>query len=260
MSIHSTAVISSKAQISSTCHIGPYCVIEGNVTLGEGCKLESHVVIKGETHIGKDNHFFSFSCIGEKTQDLKYQGEPTFLSIGNGNTFREGVTVHRSTDDQNKTRIGNGNFFLAYAHIGHDCKVGDHCVFSNGVGIAGHVIIGDHVVIGGFAGVHQFCRIGDHAFLAAGMMLESDMLPYSIYSSGNRAKLRGINVVGLKRHSFSEEEIGILKKFYFFIKKERGDFQDLILKFEEISEKESPLISKIKQFASESSRGISIER
>ncbi|MEI6872421.1 MAG: acyl-ACP--UDP-N-acetylglucosamine O-acyltransferase, partial [Verrucomicrobiota bacterium] len=163
MNIHPTAVIHSSAQIGQDCEIGPFCVIGENVSLGDGCWLQGHVTVMGPSVFGSGNRFFAYCSLGQQTQDLKYAGEPTFLEVGNDNTFREFVTVNRGTAPGAKTSIGSGGNFLAYSHIAHDCTVGDRVIFSNNGTIAGHVEVGDHAVIGGLTAVHQFCRIGAHA-------------------------------------------------------------------------------------------------
>ena len=211
--IHPTAVIDPTARVCRTTHIGPYCIIGANVTLGEDCRLHGHVVVSGPSVIGDGNEFYPFCSIGQRSQDLKYTGEPTRLEIGSGNTFREFVTVHRATSPGGTTRVGNGGNFLAYAHIAHDCTVGDHVIFSNNGTLAGHVTVGDHAVIGGLSGVHQFCRIGAHAIVGGCTKIVQDVPPFLI-ADGNPAEIRGINQVGLERRGFGAEEIRELREAY----------------------------------------------
>jgi len=211
--IHPTAIIDPTAHVGQTTHIGPYCIIGANVNLGEGCKLHSHVVIVGPTVIGDGNEFYPFCSIGERSQDLKYESEPTHLEIGKGNTFREFTTVHRATSPGGVTRVGSHGNFLAYAHVAHDCMVGDHVIFSNNGTLAGHVVVGDHAVIGGLSGVHQFCRIGAHAIIGGCTKIVQDVPPFMI-ADGNPAEVRGVNFVGLERRGFTAEAIRELREAY----------------------------------------------
>ena len=211
--IHPTAIIDSTAHVGQTTQIGPYCIIGPNVTLGEGCRLHSHVVIAGPTVIGDGNEFYPFTSIGQRSQDLKYEAEPTHLEIGANNTFREFTTVHRATAPGGFTRVGSHGNFLAYAHIAHDCVVGDHVIFSNNGTLAGHVVVGDHAVIGGLSGVHQFCRIGAHAIVGGCTKIVQDVPPFLI-ADGNPAEVRGVNHVGLERRGFPAESIRELREAY----------------------------------------------
>ena len=209
--IHPTAIIDSTAHIGQTTHIGPYCVIGAGVNLGEGCTLHNHVTIAGPTTIGEGNEFYPYSSIGHRSQDLKYESEPTHLEIGDRNTFRE--FVHRATAPNGVTRIGNRGNVLAYAHVAHDCIVGDDVIFSNNGTLAGHVVVGDHAVIGGLSGVHQFCRIGAHAIVGGCTKIVQDVPPFMI-ADGNPAEIRGVNFVGLERRGFAAEAIRELREAY----------------------------------------------
>jgi len=211
--IHPTAIIDSTAQIGQTTHIGPYCVVGANVTLGEGCLLHNHVTIAGPTTIGEGNEFYPFSSIGQRSQDLKYEAEPTYLEIGVRNTFREFVTIHRATAPGGVTRVGSHGNFLAYSHIAHDCTVGDHVIFSNNGTLAGHVTVGDHAVIGGLSGVHQFCRIGAHAIIGGCTKIVQDVPPFLI-ADGNPAEMRGVNMVGLERRGFDAAALRELREAF----------------------------------------------
>lgn len=211
--IHPTAIIDSGAHIGADTEIGPYCVIGAGVTIGEGCHLANHVTIAGPTRIGNGNRFFPFCSIGQRSQDLKYIGEPTYLEIGDHNSFREFCTVNRGTLPETRTIVGSHGNFLAYSHIAHDCIVGDHVIFSNNGTLAGHVIVEDHAVIGGLCGVHQFCRIGRHAILGGCTKIVQDVAPFMI-ADGNPAELRGINQVGLERRGFNPEQIRALRESY----------------------------------------------
>ncbi len=211
--IHPTAVIDPSAEIGAGTDIGPYCVVGPQVSIGSGCSLASHVTIAGPTRIGDANTFFPYCSIGQRSQDLKYSGEPTYLEIGNHNSFREFCTVNRGTTPGSKTIVGNHGNFLAYAHIAHDCLVGDHVIFSNNGTLAGHVIVEDHAVVGGLSGIHQFCRIGRHAILGGCTKIVQDVAPFMI-ADGNPAELRGINQVGLERHGFSPADVRLLREAY----------------------------------------------
>ena len=210
MPVHSTSVVHPKAKVSSFVEIGPYCVVGEGVELGEGCVLRHHVNLEGPSQFGKKNVFHPFCSIGGKTQDLKYKGEPTYLEAGDENNFREFVTVNRGTGPEEKTLIGSRNHFLAYAHIAHNCVVGNDCIFSNNGTLAGHVIVGDFAVVGGLSAVHQFCRIGRHAMIGGCTKVVQDVLPYMI-ADGNPAVTRAVNLTGLQRKGFSEEAIRGLK-------------------------------------------------
>lgn len=212
--IHDTAIIDATARIGSNVSIGPWTWIGPNVEIGDDCVIGSHVVIKGPTRIGKQNRIFQFASIGEDCQDKKYAGEPTELIIGDRNVFRECVTVHRGTiQDQSLTQIGSDNLFMAYVHVAHDCMIGDQNIFANAVTLAGHVHVGDYVILGGFTGVHQFCKIGSHAFTAVSSVVVQDIPPF-IMAQGHNAVPRTINSEGLKRRGFSAEQITQVKRAY----------------------------------------------
>src|SRR6187397_1719102 len=211
--IHPTAVIDPGAELGSGTSVGPYCVIGPDVVLGPNCLLQDHVTLCGPMNAGANNKFYAYCSIGQQTQDLKYRGEPTYLEIGDENTFREFVTVNRSTTSEGKTRIGNSGNFLAYSHIGHDCTVGDHVVFSNNGTLAGHVQVGNNAVMGGLTAVHQFCRIGRFAITGGCSKIVQDVPPFMI-ADGNPAEVRGINQVGLERAGFPPEKIKPVKEAF----------------------------------------------
>jgi UDP-N-acetylglucosamine acyltransferase len=189
-------------------------VVGPQVRLGAGTVLQSHVVVDGDTRVGKGNTFFPFSSIGLVPQDLKYQGEATRVEIGDHNTFREGTTVHRGTEGGGGvTRIGSHNLFMAQVHVAHDCLVGSHTVFANSAALSGHVEVQDYAILGGFAGVHQFCRVGTHAFMGGATVATKDVLPFSM-TVGDRARLYGLNLVGLRRRGLSAEAITALRQAY----------------------------------------------
>ena len=211
MSIHSTAIVSPDAELGADCEIGPYCVIGPGVVLGDGCRLHAHVVLEGPTTLGRGNEIFPFASIGQKTQDLKWKGGVTRLRIGDHNTFREHVTIHRATSDGDTTVVGSHNHILAYAHIAHDVRLGDHVVMSNVATLAGHVIVEDHAVVGGLAAVHQFCRIGRMAIIGGCSKVVQDVPPFML-ADGNPAVTRTVNKVGMERAGVSEEAQAALRQ------------------------------------------------
>ena len=212
--IHATAIISNRAQITHDVQIGPYSIIGDDVHIGEGTVVGPHVVIEGPTTIGKNNQFYQFSSIGAAPQDLKFSGEPSELVIGDDNTFRESVTIHRGTEGGGMlTSIGNGCLLMAYCHVAHDCRLGNHVIMSNNATLAGHITVDDHAVIGGLCGVHQFVRVGSYAFLGGISGITKDVPPYTM-TAGRPATLRGLNSEGLKRHGFPPALISRIKAAY----------------------------------------------
>lgn len=253
--IHPTAVIDPTAQIGADCEIGPYCVIEEHAVLGDGCKLRSHVVIGSHTVLGKDNQIFPFACIGQKSQDLKWKGGTTWLRVGDGNTFREHVTIHRATADGDATVVGSRNHILAYCHIAHDCRLGDHIIMSNVGTLAGHVTVGNHAVIGGLTAVHQFCRIGKMAMTGGCSKVVQDVPPFMM-ADGNPAETRTINKVGLERNGVSEEAQTALRKAYKILFREGLTIPNAL---ERISDDlpALPEVAHLIEFVRGSERGIS---
>ena len=211
--IHPTAMVDPGVEIGTGTVVGPYCIIGADVVLGANCWLQHHVTLSGPMRAGTGNKLYAYCSIGQQTQDLKYQGEPTYLEIGDENTFREFVTVNRSTSSDGKTRIGSRGNFLAYSHIGHDCTVGDDVVFSNNGTLAGHVQVGHHAVMGGLTAVHQFCRIGRFAITGGCSKIVQDVPPFMI-ADGNPAQIRGINLVGLERKQFPAESVKLIKEAF----------------------------------------------
>ncbi len=212
--IHPTAIINQGAEIDEDVVIGPYCILGSKVKIRKGTVLMNNVVVEGDTTIGEDCRIFPFATIGLPPQDLKYKGEPTGVRIGRGNIIREFITIHRgSVGGDGYTDIGDNNFLMAYVHIAHDCKIGSGIIMANAATLAGHVVVEDNAVIGGLVAVHQFTRIGAYAMVGGFSGVGQDVPPYTI-AAGPRAKLYGLNVVGLKRHGFSEETISELKRAY----------------------------------------------
>jgi UDP-N-acetylglucosamine acyltransferase len=252
--IHPTAVIDPTAEVGADCEIGPYCVIGAGVRLGAGGWLQHHVSLSGPATFGARNRFYAFASLGQQTQDLKYAGEPTFLVVGDENTFREFVTVHRGTAVDASTRVGNGGNFLAYSHIAHDCIVGDGVIFSNNGTLAGHVEVGDHAVIGGLTAVHQFCRIGRHALTGGCSKIVQDVPPFMI-ADGNPAKVRSYNKVGLERHGFSEAVQRHVKDAYRIIYRSALNLQQAVEQMRN-DLPDTPEVQQIIAFITSSPRGI----
>jgi len=212
--IHPTAVVESGARLAADVVIGPYSVIGPHVEIGGGCRIGAHTVITGHTRLGSNNTVFHFVSLGEAPQDKKYQGEETRLEIGDNNTIREFCTLNRGTvQDAGVTRVGNGNWIMAYVHLAHDCQIGNNTIFANNAQLAGHVHIGDYAVLGGFTAVHQFCRIGAHSLTGLCTMLVQDVPPY-VTVSGNPAHPHGINAEGLKRRGFDADTIAAVRRAY----------------------------------------------
>lgn len=215
MKAHPTAIIHPRAQVACTVTVGPYTVIGEGVELGDDCEVMSHVVLGGPTRLGKGNRIFPWASVGLEPQDLKYRGEPTRLEVGDGNVFREFITVHRGTvGGGGVTRIGNHNLLMAYVHIAHDCTLGDHVIMANGASLAGHVNISDHAMVGAFCGVHQFCRIGAYSFLGSYTVVNKDILPYSKTSADRRATVLGANRIGLERRGLTQGDVDELQSAF----------------------------------------------
>jgi UDP-N-acetylglucosamine acyltransferase len=208
MSVHPTAIVDPRAKIPASCKVGPYCVIGAEVELGEGCRLAAHVAIEGPTNIGADNAFLPFCAIGMAPQDVTYKGEPTRLEIGDHNEIRECVTINRGTvKGGGLTKVGSHVLIMAYAHIGHDSVIGDHCMLVNGATLGGHVTVEEWAVVGALCPVHQFVRIGAHAYIGGGTTITQDVLPFSMTSAARDTHAYGMNKIGLERRGFSKERI-----------------------------------------------------
>jgi len=212
--LHPTAIIDAKAELASDVEVGAYSVIGAGVTIGRGTQIHSHVVIQGRTSIGEANIIYPFATVGSAPQDLKYKGEASELRIGNRNTIREYVSLNPGTSGGGMvTRVGDQNLLMMYCHIAHDCIVGSRNVIANGATLGGHVTIEDFVIIGGLVGVHQFVRVGNGAILGAGSMVSMDVPPYC-NATGDRARLRGLNIEGLRRRGFDKSVIDAIRKAY----------------------------------------------
>jgi UDP-N-acetylglucosamine acyltransferase len=213
--IDGRAEVSSSARIGRNAKIGPFAVVAGEVELGENCIIEHHAVVQGPARLGNGNRIYSFSVIGGDPQDLTYKAERVSLEIGDSNEFREFSTVNRGTvKGGGVTRVGNHNLIMSYAHIGHDCLIGDHTIFVNGGTLAGHVTIEDYATIGAFCPVQQFCRVGKYAYIGAHTVITQDVPPFSKVVSPRDARCYGVNAIGLERQGFSAERIENIEKAY----------------------------------------------
>ncbi|TGU70071.1 acyl-ACP--UDP-N-acetylglucosamine O-acyltransferase [Geomonas terrae] len=214
--IHSTAIIQPGAKIAEGVEIGPYAVIGENVSIGKGTKVGPHAVIDGWTEIGENNTIFQMASVGAIPQDLKYRGEKTWLKIGNGNTIREFASLHLGTvTGDGETTVGDNNLFMAYSHVAHDCHIGNNVIMANSATLAGHVTVEDYAIMGGLSAVLQFMRIGSHVMVGGMTSITLDVPPYTIVTGDrSESRLRGLNLVGLKRRGFPDESISSLKKAY----------------------------------------------
>ena len=212
--IHPSSIISDNVTLGDNVIIGPNCYLNGNISIDENTKLKSHVVVSGNTNIGKNNIFYPFSNIGCDPQDLKYEGEESSLNIGNGNIFRENVTISKGTKDGDmKTNIQNNNLFMTGVHIAHDCQIGNNNIFVNQVTLGGHVNIMNNVVVGGLSAIIQFVTIGSYSMIGGMSGIDKNVVPFSL-ALGNRAKLRGLNLVGIRRNNFTKIEISRINEIH----------------------------------------------
>ncbi len=249
------AIVDPSAVLADDVTVGPWTIIGPEVEIGAGSIIASHVVIKGPTRIGQNNHIYQFSSIGEDTPDLKYQGEATRLVIGDHNVIREGVTIHRGTvQDRSETTIGDHNLIMAYAHIGHDSVIGNHCILVNNTALAGHVHMDDWAILSGFTLVHQYCHIGAHSFTAMGTAVGKD-IPAFITAAGNPAVARSMNFEGMRRRGFSEEAIQALRRAYKTVYRQ-GLTVDAALEKLADSEAQHPEVAVFCESIRQSSRGI----
>lgn len=247
MEKHPTAIVEDGAKIGEGAKIGPYCLVGRDATLGDGVELVSHVVVAGTTSIGARTRIFPFASIGHQPQDLKFKGEPCSLTIGSDCIIREGVTMNPGTAGGGSvTTVGDHCAFLANSHVGHDCRVGSHVIFSNNVMLAGHCNVGDYAIIGGGAAVIQFARVGAHSFVGGMSGLENDLIPYGM-ALGNRARLSGLNIIGLQRRGFSRNDIHGLRRAYRLLFAAEGT---LLERLEDVSEefKGQPIVDEIISF------------
>jgi UDP-N-acetylglucosamine acyltransferase len=214
VSIHPSAVVDSAARIGAGVTIGPFCCVGPEVELGDGVRLVSHAVVGGRTRIGAGSVIFPFACIGLQPQDLKYRGEPSELIVGKNNRIREYVTMNPGTEGGGMvTRVGDNGLFMVGSHVAHDCIVGDNVILANNATLAGHVVVGDFAVLGGLSAIHQFVRVGPHAMIGGMSGVENDVIPFGLVM-GDRARLSGLNLVGLERRGFGREQIRALRAAY----------------------------------------------
>ncbi len=253
--IHATAIIDATVELDSSVEIGAYSVIGANVKIDAGTRIGSHVVVNGPTIIGKNNHIFQHSSLGEAPQDKKYKGEPTLLEIGDNNTIREFCTFNRGTvQDKNSTKIGNDNWIMAYVHIAHDCQIGNHTIFANNASLAGHVDVDDYAILGGFTLIHQFCKIGAHVITAVGTVVFKDIPPY-VTAAGYDAKPHGINAEGLKRRGYSADSILQIKRAYKALYRNGLTLDEAKVELAKM-QNTTPEIGLLTEFLNASTRGI----
>jgi UDP-N-acetylglucosamine acyltransferase len=253
--IHPSAIVSPQAKIAKGVQIGPFSTIGENVTIGRDTIIGSHVVIDGHTVLGERNKVFPFVSLGLPPQDVNYRGEDTRLVIGDENIMREFVTINRATTKQDwETRVGDKNYIMAYAHIAHDCTLGNLIIMSNAATLGGHIKIGDHAIIGGLVAIHQFVRIGSYAFIGGKSAIVKDIPPFMM-AAGDRARLFGLNQIGLKREGFSQEKIQNLKRAYQIIWRDHHLLKEAM----EVVRREIPRFSELDlllDFLSSSERGV----
>ncbi|MGC3997425.1 MAG: acyl-ACP--UDP-N-acetylglucosamine O-acyltransferase [Anaeromyxobacter sp.] len=255
MAIHPTAIVEDGARVDPSAEIGPYAVIGPDVVIGPRTSVGAHATVGGRTTLGAENRIFPHAAIGGVPQDLKYRGEPTRLEIGDRNTFREFTTINLGTaQGGGVTSIANGCLFMAYSHVGHDCVIADGAIIANGVALAGHVTVEDHVHLGGLAAVHQFCRIGRLSFVSGLTGVVMDVAPYTTVA-GARAELAALNVIGLQRAGFTEEQVGRVKQAYKIVFRSNLGLAEAIAQLEaELGA--APEVAHLTAFLKASQRGI----
>ena len=257
MQIHATAIVHPGAKLADDVVVGPFCLIGEHVSIGKGTRLLSHVTVDGWTEIGERNELHPFCSIGGPPQHLGYKGEPTKVVIGDDNILREYVTVNRATvQGGGLTSVGHKNFLMAYVHVAHDCRLGNHLILANAASLAGHITIGDHAIIGGLTGVHQFVRIGAYAMVGGCCGVVQDVPPFMRAAGGYRVKLYGLNSIGLRRHGFSGERISVLKKAYDLLFRE-GHRSAEAIRLARDQFKDQADVAQILTFMEATKRGIS---
>ncbi len=254
--IHPTAIVDSRAHLGEDVRIGPFCLVGAGVELADGVDLLSHVVVEGRTRIGNGTRVFPFASIGHRPQDLKYRGEPSSLEIGANNTIREHVTMNPGTEGGGMvTRVGDNGLFMVGSHVAHDCQVGDNVILANNATLAGHVAVGNFAILGGLSAVHQFVRIGRHAMVGGMSGVERDVIPYGSVM-GDRARLSGLNIIGLKRRNFDRETIHDIRKAYRLIFAREGTMPERLADVMEEFESNEPVREIVDFIRVESSRGV----
>jgi UDP-N-acetylglucosamine acyltransferase len=254
--VHEHAIVAASAKVAAGVRVGAYAVIGGDVELGEGCVLHEHAIVQGPSKIGRNNIFYPFCVAGGDPQDLRFRGERTELVVGEGNTFREYVTITRGTvGGGGKTTIGNGSLFLAGSHVGHDCYVGDHTLFVNGATLAGHVTVEDYATIGFQSPVHQFCRVGRYAYIGASTVITQDVPPFSRVVTERETKSYGVNTIGLERKGFSEARLKVLARaFRLLLRSKMNTTQALAEMKKSLGESED--VQELIRFIETAERGI----
>lgn len=253
--VHPSAQVDPGAVLGPGTTVGAYCVIGPEVRIGAGCELHPHAMVQGPTVMGDNNRVFPFACVGMEPQDLKYHGERTTLVIGDRNTIREGVTLHRGTaGGGGETRVGSDNLLMAGTHVAHDCQVGSRIVFANAATLAGHVTVQDGATVGAFSGVHQFCRIGREAYIGGFTVITQDAPPF-VLTVGNRARTHGINVIGLQRKKFPPESIQALRRAYRVLFRSHLPLQEAQARLR-AEEAATPEVLELVEFVARSERGV----
>jgi UDP-N-acetylglucosamine acyltransferase len=254
--IHPQAVVAASAKLGAGVQIGPYAVVGEKVELGDGCMLRAHASVEGPSKFGKNNVFYSFSAIGGDPQDYTFRGERTALVAGDGNIFREYVTINRGTKKGGgKTCLGDNNFFLAYSHVGHDCMIGSNTLLVNGATLAGHVTVEDFATIGAFSPVHQFCRIGRYAYIGASTVITQDVPPFAKIVTERETKSFGINSIGLERRGFSVARVQALKRAYRLLLRSKLNTSQALAEMRK-SLGDSPDVQELIKFIESAERGI----
>jgi UDP-N-acetylglucosamine acyltransferase len=253
--IHPKALIDPKAELADDVEVGAFTIIDAKVRIDAGTRIGPHAVLTGRTTVGKNNHIFQFTSIGEQPQDKKYANEDTELVIGDNNTIRELCTFSRgSAQGGGVTRIGNDNWIMACVHIAHDCILGDHIIMANNASLAGHVTIGDHAILSGYALIHQFCTVGEHSFTSYASYVNRSIPPY-VTVSGEKARAKGINSEGLRRRGFTSEQINQVRRAYKALYRENLSLEDATARLIEMAT-DSPEIQPLVDFLKSAERGI----
>ena len=254
--IHPTAVVDGGARIGANVTVGPYSIVGTGVELAEGVTVMSHVVVNGRTSIGANTKVYPFASVGLAPQDLKYKGEPSRLEIGCNNIIREHVTMHGGTEGGGMvTRVGNNGLFMVACHVAHDCRIGDHVVMVNNATLGGHVMVGEWAILGGLAAVHQYVRIGRHAMVGGLSGVENDVIPYGSVT-GNRARLQGLNIIGLKRRGISRDDIHTLRNAYRLLFAQEGTMAERLEDVAELFHDNRAVMEIIDFIRTESQRSI----
>ena len=254
--IHPTAIVNSHAEIPESCVIGPFCIVDDDVVMGENCELISHVVLGGPTRIGNNNRVFPFTTLGLEPQDLKFKGEKTRLEIGNNNVIRESVTIHRGTPGGGGvTRVGSNCLIMAYTHIAHDCSIADNVIMANAATLAGHVTVEEYAVVGALCPVHQFVRIGAYSYIGGGTTITQDVLPFSLTSAKREVHAFGMNSIGLQRKGFSRERLRKIHRAYRMLLNSKMNVGDSLAKLKAETNLGED-VERLVKFVEASERGI----